>query len=213
MKEENIKTISAIGIISAILLFVADSGLALYNFGCDVVSHGSECYERFSFNWNSIEPRAWAFWGLGVLWYAVLVIPWIQFFIAAPLEGRFRRTLAANDSFLSVFFTVFNVSLIIGSTIWFFRTGSPDGFGLCEEWDDFWRDLILVYVLALSPFYIISAMIVMVNNALKARKVRREEAECLENDPLPFWCWIVAALPFLFLALTVADARWEFLFF
>ena len=36
----------------------------------------------------------------------------------------------------SVFFTVFNIVLVIGCTLWFIETGEPDEQGLVLEYDE-----------------------------------------------------------------------------
>ena len=74
---------------SSILLFALDSALSLYNFGSGTTSHGTGYFERFPFSWDSISEIDWKLWGLTVGWYALLVIPWNQYFNAVRMEGRF----------------------------------------------------------------------------------------------------------------------------
>ena len=87
MKRKKYKIISTIGIMSSILLFALDSALSLYNFGSGTTSHGTGYFERFPFSWDSISEIDWKLWGLTVGWYALLVIPWIQYFNAVRMEG------------------------------------------------------------------------------------------------------------------------------
>ena len=51
--------------------------------------------------------------------------------------------------------TVFNILLILGSTIYFIRTGTHDSLGLYADMDDFLRDMVLIFVLLAGKFYII----------------------------------------------------------
>ena len=204
-----IKVLSFLGLLSAILLFVVNCGLALYELGCDIEIHGNHYYERFPFCWDAVEKYDWIVVGLLVVWYALLIIPWIQYFKIALIEGKFSKTLVMSNSFGSVMFTIFNLFLIIASTIWFIRTGKPDDIGLYADFDDWWRDLLLIYVVFLSNIYIISGTIVIVNNATKIRKAKKGEIHSLETDSTPIWYWLVAAIPFIILAFTVVDARWD----
>ena len=158
------KIIATIGIIASILLFLVECVLVLHNAGCAVISHGSQYYERFHFNWAAVDSWDWIFLGIFALWFALLLIPWIQYFNAMRIEGRFRKTLVAKTSFLSVVFTIFNISLIVASILCFIKTGSPDPCGLYSEYDDELQDFMLVYVVLMSSFYLVSGLIVIVVN-------------------------------------------------
>ena len=135
---------------SSILLFALDSALSLYNFGSGTTSQGTGYFERFQFSWDSISEMNWIMWGLTVGWYALLVIPWIQYFNAVRMEGRFSRTLAAmNDKpFFSAAFTVSNISLVIASTLFFIRTGEPGEKGLIENYERLWNELLMAISVA-----------------------------------------------------------------
>ena len=161
-----IKVLSFLGLLTAILLFVVNCGLAIREMGSDIVIHGNHYYERFLFNWDALDKHNWIMLGVLAVWYAILLIPWIQYFKFALIEGKFSKTLVMSNSFWSVMFTMFNMFLIIASTIWFIRTGKPDDIGLYADFDDWWRDLLLIYVVFLSKIYIISGIIVIVNNAI-----------------------------------------------
>lgn len=204
------KIISIVGIIVAILLFVLDSALALYDLGCGRAIHGNAYFERFPFSWNIIGEWGWWLWSVKVVWYALLIIPWIQYFNAVRMEGRFGRTLAAvkNEPLFSVFFTVFNIALVIGCTLWFIETGEPDEKGLVCEYDEWWRDLLRIYLVFSSPFYILSSIAAIIVNHSRSRELRKEQYVPTYR-PIKTWYWLVSAVPFLLMALSVADARWN----
>lgn len=204
------KIISTIGIVAAILLFVLDSALALYDLGCGRAIHGNAYFERFPFSWNTIGEWGWWLWSVKVVWYALLIIPWIQYFNAVRMEGRFGRTLAAvkNEPLFSVFFTVFNIALVIGCTLWFIETGEPDEKGLVCEYDEWWRDLLRIYLVFSSPFYILSSIAAIIVNHSRSRELRKEQYVPTYR-PIKTWYWLVSAVPFLLMALSVVDARWN----
>ena len=206
MRQNKCEIISVIGIMAFILLFPMDSALALYDLGCGRAIHGNTYFERFPFNWETIDE--WGRWQLCIMtgWFALLIIPWIQYFNAVRLEGRFGKTLAEfkDEPLFSVFFTVFNIALVIGCTLWFIETGEPDEKGLVLEYDEWWRDLLRIYVVFSSPFYILSSIAAIAVNHIKNRGSSKSS-----DKPIPAWHWVVSAIPFLLLALSVVDARWD----
>lgn len=202
------KIVGIVGIISVILLFVVDCGLAFHNLGCEVLTQGSQFYERMSFRWSVIDGRKCLFFLVVLAWYFILLFPWGRYFNEVRTKGRFKRTLFVNDSFLTVFCTIFNIALILGSTIWYLRTGAPDELGLYDDFDDWWRDLILIYVVFSSQVYIVMGLVLVIWDKCKLRKLKNQEG-IMDDVKLPVWYWIVSSLPFVLLALTVADARWE----
>ncbi|MBR4298648.1 MAG: hypothetical protein IKT59_02940 [Bacteroidales bacterium] len=210
MRQNKCEIISVIGIMAAILLFAMDSALALYDLGSGHAIHGNAYFERFPFNWETIDE--WGRWQFCIMtgWFALLIIPWIQYFNAVRLEGRFGKTLAEfkDEPLFSVFFTVFNIALVIGCTLWFIETGEPDEKGLVLEYDEWWRDLLRIYVVFSSPFYILSSIAAISVNHIKKRGSSKSSGK-----PIPVWHWVVSAIPFLLLALSVADARWDFFSF
>jgi hypothetical protein len=214
MKLKKYEIISAMGIMAAILLFALDSALALYDLGCGRAIHGNAYFERFPFSWNTIDEWGWWLFGIKTGWFALLFIPWIQYFNAVRMEGRFGRTLAEfkGETSFSVFFTVFNIALVIGCTLWFIKTGEPDVKGLVLEYDEWWRDLLQIYIVFSFPFYILSSMSAIAVNHSKKRELRNGQYVPADK-PIPVWHWVVSAIPFLLLALSVADARWDILNF
>ena len=126
------------------------------------------------------------------------------------MEGRLRSTLAEfkGEPLFSVFFTVFNIVLVIGCTLWFIETGEPDEQGLVLEYDEWWRDLLQIYVLFSSPFYILSSMAAIAVNHRKNCELRNGQYIPVDK-PIPVWHWVVSAIPFWLMALSVVEARWD----
>ena len=207
MKRKKYEIISIVGIMAAILLLALDSALALYDLGCGRAIHGNAYFERFPFSWNTIDEWGWWLFGIKTGWFALLFIPWIQYFNAVRMEGRFGRTLAEfkGEPAFSVFFTVFNIVLVIGCTLWFIETGESDEMGLVCEYDEWWRDLLRIYVAFSSPFYVLSSIAAIAVNHSKNRELRREQYVSVDK-PILVWHWVISAIPFLLLALSVADA-------
>ena len=214
MKRKKYEIISTVGIMAAILLLALDSALALYDLGCGRVIHGNAYFERYPFSWNKIDQWGWWLFGIKTGGFALLIIPWIQYFNAVRMEGRLGRTLAEfkGEPSFSVFFTVFNIALVIGCTLCFIETGVPDEKGLVLEYDEWWRDLLRIYVAFCFPFYILSSMAAIAVNHSKNRELRKGQYVPADK-PIPVWHWVVSAIPFLLLALSVADARWDILSF
>lgn len=144
----------------------------------------------------------------------MLIIPWIQYFNAVRMEGRLERTLAEfkGEPLFSVFFTVFNIVLVIGCTLWFIETGEPDEMGLVCEYDEWWRDLLQIYMAFSYPFYVLSSIAAIAVNHNKNRELRKGQYVPVDK-PITVWHWVVSTIPFLLLALSVADARWDILSF
>lgn len=194
---------------AAILLFALDSALALHDLGCGRAIHGNAYFERYPFSWNTIDEWGWWLFCIKTVWFALLMIPWIQYFNAVRMEGRLRRTLAEfkGEPLFSVFFTVFNIALVIGCTLWFIETGEPDEMGLVCEYDEWWRDLLRIYVVFSSPFYILSSIAAIAINHSKYRELRKEQY-VPTYKPIKTRYWIISAVPFMLMALSVVDARW-----
>lgn len=210
MERKKYKIISIVGIMAAILLLALDSVLALYDLGRGRTIHGNAYFERFSFSWNTIDEWGWWLFFIKTGWFALLIIPWIQYFNAVRMEGRLGRTLAEfkGEPLFSVFFTVFNIALVIGCTLWFIETGEPDEMGHVCEYDEWWRDLLQIYVAFSSPFYVLSSIAAIAVNHSKNRELRKEQYVSVDK-PILVWHWVASAIPFLLLALSVVDARWD----
>ena len=203
------KIISAIGILAAILVFVLDSALSLHNVGSGSISHGTGYFERLPFSWESISESGWVMWGFMVVWYALLIIPWIQYFNAVRMEGSFGKTLAAmkDEPFFSAAFTVSNVALLIACTLMFIRTEEPDDHGHIANYERWWNELLMIYVFLCANIYILLAIVAIIENYRKNRELRKGQY-VLTDKPIKTKYWIISAVPFMLMALSVIDARW-----
>lgn len=56
------------------------------------------------------------------------------------------------------------------------------------------------------PFYILSSMAAIAVNHSKNHELRKEQYVPVDK-PITVWHWVVSTIPFLLLALSVADAR------
>ena len=204
------KVISVVGTIAAVLLFVLDCALALYNLGSGSISHGTGYFERLPFSWVSISETDWILWGMMVGWYALLVIPWIQYFNAVRMEERFGRTLAVvnDEPFFSVAFTVSNVALLIACTLIFIRAGEPGDYGHIANYERWWNELLMIYVILCANIYILFAIVAIAFNHSKIRELKKGQY-IHTNKPIPIRYWIVSSIPFIMMALSVIDARWD----
>ena len=191
------KIMSSLGIAAAILMTLIEGALVIYNMGCSSIIHGNHYYERMPFNWNSIQSLDWFFGAVAMLWYLLLIIPWIQYFNGMRKKNCFIPTLTGGESIGSVGFTVFNIAMIIGSAVWFIHTGEADEMGHYADFDSWWRDLLMIFMFCLSWFYVPFSIIVMVRKNKWDRDIVRPEH---------WWYWVVAAIPFLLLAFFVFDA-------
>lgn len=204
------KVISIVGTIAAVLLFVLDCALALYNLGSGSISHGTGYFERLPFSWDSISETDWILWGMIVGWYALLVIPWIQYFNAVRMEERFGRTLAVvnDEPFFSVAFTVSNVALLIACTLIFIRTGEPGDYGHIANYERWWNELLMIYVFLCANVYILLAIVAIIENYRKNRELRKGQY-VMTYKPIKVKHWLVSAIPFVLMALSVIDACWD----
>ena len=126
------------------------------------------------------------------------------------MEERFSRTLAAmnDEPFFSAAFTVSNISLIIASILLFIRTGEPDEKGLIENYERWWNEQLMMYVFLCANIYILAALVAIIANYRKNRELRKGQYVPVDK-PIPVWYWVVSAIPFLLMAISVADARWD----
>ena len=75
-------------------------------------------------------------------------------------------------------------------------------------YDEWWRDLLQIYMFLSSLFYIFSAIAAIEGNCRKNRELRKGQYVPVDK-PIPVWYWVVSAIPFLLLALSVVDAHWD----
>ena len=108
------KVINIAGIIAMLLLAIVQSAMILWNYGRTGLGVYDPYYDLGVFSWSTIVGTDWLGWSLCTVWFFLLVIPWIQSFVAMGKQRCFRSTLSGKSGFFHVLFTVFNVSLIVG---------------------------------------------------------------------------------------------------
>ena len=108
------KIIRIVGIIAMLLLVYMQSAIILRNYGRTGMGIYDPSCDLGVFSWSTIVGTDWLGWALCTLWFFLLVIPWIQYFVALGKQKDILKTLSGKDGFFQVFFTVLNISLIIG---------------------------------------------------------------------------------------------------
>lgn len=201
------KTISVFGTALTALLFVCGCVAVIYTLGCDRVPHGNHYYEILPFSWHVIWQRGATLFLWPCAWYALLLVPWVQYFETVRKERRFNCTLSGRNSFLSVAFTVVNIALIVGSAMWFIRTGEPDEKGLYADFDTWWRMELLAFMAVTSLVYVPAALKVVIGNVKYARMLSMESQK--DERTSRIWHWIVAVILVLIPANIVFDSWWN----
>lgn len=201
------RVISVFGTVLTVMLFICGCIAVMYTLGCDEIPHGNHYYERLPFSWNAIGKSGPIVFLLTCAWYALLLVPWIQYFMTVRKENRFKCTLSGRNTFLSVAFTVTNIALIVGSAMWFIRTGEPDEKGLYADFDTWWRMELSVFMAVTSLVYVPAAIKVVIGNVKYARMLNRETQK--DERASRIWHWIVAVILVLIPANIVFDSWWN----
>lgn len=201
------RVISVFGTVLIAMLFVCGCVAVMYTLGCDEISHGNHYFERLPFSWNAIGKSGSIIFLLTCAWYALLLVPWVQYFRTVRKENRFKCTLSGRNTFLSVAFTVTNIALIVGSAMWFIRTGEPDEQGLYADFDTWWRTELLVFMAVTSLVYVPAAIKVVIGNVKYARMLNRETQK--DERASRIWHWFVAIFLVLIPANIVFDSWWN----
>lgn len=201
------RVISVFGTVLTAMLFVCGCVAVMYTLGCDEISHGNHYFERLPFSWNAIGKSGSIIFLLTCAWYALLLVPWVQYFKTVRKENRFKCTLSGRNTFLSVAFTVTNIALIVGSAMWFIRTGEPDEQGLYADFDTWWRTELLVFMAVTSLVYVPAAIKVVIGNVKYARMLNMETQK--DERASRIWHWFVAIFLVLIPANIVFDSWWN----
>lgn len=201
------RVISFFGTVLTAMLFVCGCIAVMYTLGCDEIPHGNHYFERLPFSWNAIGKSGSIILLLTCAWYALLLVPWAQFFMNARKEKRFKCTLSGRNTFPSVAFTVTNIALIAGSAMWFIRTGEPDEQGLYADFDTWWRMELLVFMAVTSLVYVPAALKVVIGNVKSAKELSIEPQK--DERASRTWHWIVAVILVLIPANIVFDSWWN----
>ena len=201
------RIISIVGTALTTLLFMCGCVAVMYTLGCDEMPHGNHYYESLPFSWDAIGESGAVIFLLTCAWYALLLVPWVQYFETVRKGKRFKCTLSGRDSFWSVAFTVVNIALIVGGAMWFIRTAEPDEKGLYADYDMWWRMELLVFMAVTSFVYAPAALNVIIANVKSARKQNIEPQE--DERTSRTWHWIVAVILVLIPANIVFDSWWN----
>lgn len=191
------KILSIIGIAVAILMTLAEGVLVFYNLGCPEINLGGHTVERMPFSWGAIKTLDWILLAIVMVWYSLLIIPWIQYFIGIYKKNSFIPTLTGGGSIASVGYTISNIAMIVGASVWFIHTGEPDELGYYLDFDSWWRDLLMIFMFFVSFFYVPLSITVIVRKHRWDREIVKPEH---------IWYWFVTAIPFLLMAFLVFDA-------
>lgn len=191
------KILSCIGIVVAILMTLVEGALVFYNLGCPEINLGGHTVERMPFSWNAVKALDWVLLVIAMIWYSLLIIPWIQYFEGLRKKNCFIPTLTGGGSITSVGYTVSNIAMIVGASVWFIHTGEPDELGYYLDFDSWWRDLLMIFMFFVSCCYVPLSITVIVRKNRWAREIVKPEY---------IWYWFVTAIPFLLMAFLVFDA-------
>ena len=156
------KILSIIGIAVAILMTLVEGILTFYNLGCSEINLGGHTVERMPFSWGAIKTLDCILLAITMAWYSSLIIPWIQYFIGIHKKNCFIPTLTGGGSIASVGYTISNIAMIIGASVWFIHTGEPDELGYYLDFDSWWRDLLMIFMFFVSFFYVPLSITVIV---------------------------------------------------
>lgn len=187
------KIISCIGIAASISLALWESLEILYNYGCSGLAFYHSYYASDEFLWTRIESEDWVGFALCALWYFFLIIPWVQYFRRGFRKKSFGVTLTGKTNFSSVFFTVFNVSMIIGSA---FLLSHPNGYDQSSYPHELGLYGLLFLIASWSFVYVPLAIVVTVRNI---RHNGSDDSLCVDVSTKTAY-WVVSAIPFLMAA-------------
>lgn len=201
------RVVSVFCMVLTAILFMCGCIAVIYTLGCDEIPHGNHYYERLPFSWYAIGKSGSIIFLLTCAWYALLLVPWVQYFKTVRKENRFKCTLSGRNTFLSVAFTVTNVALIVGSAMWFIRTGEPDEKGLYADFDTWWRMELSVFMAVTSLVYVPAALKVVIGNVKYARMLNMEPQK--DERASRIWHWFVAIFLVLIPVNVVFDSWWN----
>lgn len=202
------KIIRIVCIVMMLLLACVQSAIVLWNYGRTGLGSYDPYYDLGEFSWGTIVGTDWLGWALCSLWFSLLVIPWIQSFVAMGKQRCFRSTLSGKSGFFHVLFTVFNVSLIVGCLFLLFKGGDEDDMR-------FGYDRLMEILVVAGLVYIPWALLVIMRNLRQIKVSHKSESQ---NPPIrdnKVWHWIVSCLCFTMLGLYAFDGwyNWRYDFY
>ena len=204
MKCMKYKIISCLGIAVSISLALWESLEVLYNYGCSGLAFYHVYYGADEFMWTRIAGYDWVGFTLCTLWYFFLIIPWVQYFHRGFRKKSFGVTVTGKTNFSSVFFTVFNVSMIIGSA---FLLSHPNGYDQSSYPNDYWLYGLLFLIFCCSFVYVPGAIMVIVKNIRLSKLIASEDMP-QEPTPVKPVYWLVSLIPFIVLAFLFVWLSW-----
>ena len=197
-----------VGIVTMLLLACLQSAIILWNYGRTGMGIYDPSCDLGEFSWSTIVGTDWLGWTLCTLWFFLLVIPWIQYFVASGKRQDVLKTLSGKNGFFHIFFTVFNVSLIIGCLFLLVKCG--DQHDMMFGYDQLMR-ILEVAVLIYTPW----ALYVIVRN------LKRPATKALTHDggqnpgQNRVWHWAGSIVLFISLAVYAFDGwyNWRYDFY
>lgn len=203
------KIIRIVGIVMMLLLACVQSAIVLWNYGRTGLGSYNPYYDLGEFSWGTIVGIDWLGWALCSLWFSLLVIPWIQSFVAMGKQRCFRSTLSGKSGFFHVLFTVFNVSLIVGCLFLLFKGGDQDDMR-------FGYDRLMMTLAGASLIYIPWALFVIIRNRRRFKGiVTKSESQNRDMRSNKVWYWVVSCICFMSLGIYAFDGwyNWRYDFY
>lgn len=202
------KIIRIVGIVVMLMLACGQSAIILWNYGRTGMGIYDPSCDLGKFSWNNIVGNDWLGWALCTLWFFLLVIPWIQSFIALGRSQRMQNTLSGKGGFFHVFFTVFNISVIIGGLFLLIKGG--DMHDMMFGYDRLMR-ILEVAVLVYAPW----ALFVLIRNLKRSAADVQTQGEGQNPRKNKVWHWTVSIVLFVSLAVYAFDGwyNWRYSFY
>lgn len=192
------KVIRVVGTVVMLLFACVQSAIILWNYGRTGMGIYDPFHDLGKFSWSIIVGTDWLGWALCTLWFFLLVISWIQYFVAMERHQCLRTTLSGKQGFFHVFFTVFNISLIVGGMFLLVKVG--DEYDMRYGYDRLMR-VLEVAVLVYTPW----ALSVMIGNMNRGKVVYKSESDNHNASGNKVWHWIVSCIFFISLAAYAFD--------
>lgn len=203
------KVIRVVGIAVMLLLACVQSSIIIWNYGRTGLGTYDPYYDLGEFSLNRIDNIDWVGVSLCALWLFLLVTPWIQSFVAMDRQQSFRTTLSGKPGFCNVLFTVFNVSLIIGTLFLLIKGGDEDDMS-------FGYDRLTMTLAVASQIYLPWSLFVIIGNMKRFKDIiSKSELQNRDMKCNKVWHWVVSCIFFISLAVYAFDGwyNWRYDFY
>lgn len=137
--------------------------------------------------------------GVHMLVFCLLVIPWIQFFVLIRKNRYQPMTLSCRNGFFHVFFTVFNVALIIGTLCLLIKGGD-------EQDMQFGYDRLMNVLEMAMLLYVPWSLGIIFINIIGYKTLQRNDSDVREYKIMN---WILSSAVFVLLGIYVFDGWWN----